>query len=55
MEALRVLRPGGRLAAFGTERLPSTGTSRSDLRALEGIEGLEIVAREEHVLVAVRA
>ena len=54
MEALRVLRPAGRLVVFGPERLPPAGDSRSGLAAVEGIEGLEVVAKEEHVLVAVR-
>ncbi len=54
MEALRVLRPAGRLVAFGPGRLPPAGESRSDLAAVEGIEGLQVVAKEEHVLVAVR-
>jgi uncharacterized protein YbaR (Trm112 family) len=54
MEALRVLRPAGRLVAFEPGRLPPTGESRSGLAAVEGIEGLQVVAKEEHVLVAVR-
>jgi len=54
LEALRVLRPAGRLVAFGPERLAPAGESRSDLAAVEGIEGLQVVAKEEHVLVAVR-
>ena len=55
MEALRVLQPAGRLVAFGPERHPPAGESRAGLAAIEGIEGLEVVAREEHVLVAVRS
>jgi uncharacterized protein YbaR (Trm112 family) len=54
MEALRVLRPAGRLVAFEPGRLPPTGESRSGLAAVEGIEGLQVVAKKEHVLVAVR-
>ncbi len=34
MEALRVLRPAGRLVAFGPERLPPAGESRSGLAAV---------------------
>jgi hypothetical protein len=40
--------------AFEPGRLPPTGESRSGLAAVEGIEGLQVVAKKEHVLVAVR-